>query len=166
MSRGFVKEEDQEVIPFVVPRAYLPKGITNYVTRFGLNALLDERKELVNELANLTETSAAELRIATNHINAKIAQLNSRISSAKIVDTKTLNKNEVRFGAIVTLKNVETNSVQKFQIVGVDEADVSKQKVSFLSPISKAILNKKIGERAELKLSGNITIFKIINIAY
>lgn len=166
MSRGFVKEEDQEAVPFVTPRAYLPKGITNYVTAFGLNALLDERKELVNELANITETSGAELRIATNHINAKILQLDSRISSAKVIDTNALNKNEVRFGAIVTLKNLKTNSVQKFQIVGVDEADVSQQKISFLSPISKAVLNKKVGEQANLKLSDGITIFKIINIAY
>ena len=50
MSRGFVKEEDQEEIPMVPPRADLPEGVTNYVTRAGMNELLEEKQALINEI--------------------------------------------------------------------------------------------------------------------
>ena len=49
MSRGFVKEGDQEETPIIPPRAALPKGATNYVTPTGLQLLLDERKQLEDE---------------------------------------------------------------------------------------------------------------------
>ena len=49
MSRGFVKEDDQEEIPMVPPRAHLPEGVTNYVTQVGMNELLAEKKMLENE---------------------------------------------------------------------------------------------------------------------
>ena len=49
MSRGFVKEGDQEDVPLVTPRAYLPAGVENFVTPEGLQALKDEREELLAE---------------------------------------------------------------------------------------------------------------------
>ena len=49
MSRGFVKEDDQEEIPIVPPRADLPEGVANYVTQVGMNELLAEKQMLVNE---------------------------------------------------------------------------------------------------------------------
>lgn len=104
MSRGFVKEDDQEEIPFVPPRADLPEGVTNYVTQVGMNALLDEQEALINERDNLDITNENERRIASNHINAKLQLLNQRISTAKIIDLKEQPQNEIRFGATVTLK--------------------------------------------------------------
>jgi len=47
MSRGFVKEDDQEEIPLVPPRANLPEGVTNYVTQSGMDALLVEKENLI-----------------------------------------------------------------------------------------------------------------------
>ena len=53
MSRGFVKEGDQEEIPILTPRAYLPDGVTNYVTQVGMDKLLDEKQMLINDRENL-----------------------------------------------------------------------------------------------------------------
>ncbi len=53
MSRGFVKEGDQEEIPMVPPRAYLPDGVVNYVTRTGMDQLLEERERLTDERNSL-----------------------------------------------------------------------------------------------------------------
>ena len=86
MSRGFVKEDDQEEIPMVPPRADLPEGISNYVTRIGLNELLEEKERLIAEREQLDYNNEKERRIAFNHINAKLQLLNSRINSAIIVD--------------------------------------------------------------------------------
>jgi transcription elongation factor GreB len=62
-----------------------------------------------------------------NHINAKL-QLNNRIATAKIVDLNNQPNDEIRFGALVTLKIIGKTELQQYQIVGVDEADISKGK--------------------------------------
>ncbi|HOI50674.1 MAG TPA: hypothetical protein PK167_15270, partial [Prolixibacteraceae bacterium] len=86
MSRGFVKEGDQEELPVVPPRAHLPEGVTNYVTPAGMQALLDEKQQLIGERDQLNITRENEKRIALNYINAKLQLLNNRIAEAKIVD--------------------------------------------------------------------------------
>ena len=58
MSRGFVKEEDQEEVPIVPQRAYLPEGMTNFVTPSGMNQLLDEKQSLIDEKNNLSGFNA------------------------------------------------------------------------------------------------------------
>jgi transcription elongation factor GreB len=55
MSRGFVKEDDQEEIPLVPQRAYLPEGVTNFVTRAGIDQLLEEKQILIDERNNLEQ---------------------------------------------------------------------------------------------------------------
>ena len=166
MSRGFVKEEDQEEVPIVPQRAYLPEGVTNFVTSYGLNQLLAEKQMLVNEKNNLNSGNENEKRIALNYINAKLKLLNNRIIEAKIVNLNDQPQNEVRFGAMITLKIEASKNIQTFQIVGVDEADISKGKVSFISPIAKVLINKKIGDKVILKQAKKDIIFEIINISY
>lgn len=166
MSRGFVKEGDQEEIPRVPPRADLPDGITNYITQVGMNELLAERQRFVNEKDHLDITNEDEKRIALNHINAKLQLLNNRIISAKIVHLNEQPQDEIRFGALVTLKIEATNKIQTFQIVGVDEANISKGKISFTAPIAKVLLNKKIGEKAILKRGREDVVFEILDIVY
>lgn len=166
MSRGFVKEGDQEEIPIVPPRATLPKGVTNYVTKAGMNTLLAEKQKLNDEKANLDNTSENEKRIASNHIKAKLQLLNDRIAEAKIVDLADQPQNEVRFGAFVSLKVGTAKELQTYQIVGVDEADIAEGKISFISPIAKLLINKRAGDKAILNLKNKDRIFEIMKIAY
>ncbi|MDD4846017.1 Transcription elongation factor GreB [bioreactor metagenome] len=166
MSRGFVKESDQEEIPIVPPRAYLPEGTINYVTREGLDELLAEREELINEKENLNKADENEKRIVQNHINAKLYLLNHRIDTAIIVNLDEQPQDEIRFGARVTLKMEETGRIKTFQIVGVDEADVSKGKISFISPLANALTNKKEGDKVVLKRDKKDIVYEIISIAY
>ncbi|MFO7575726.1 MAG: GreA/GreB family elongation factor [Bacteroidales bacterium] len=166
MSRGFVKEDDQEENPIVPPRAYLPEGVANFVTPNGINQLLAEKQMLINEKNNLTNASENEKRIASNYINAKLQLLENRIAEAKIVNLNEQPQNEVRFGATITFITESSKNIQTFQIVGVDETDISKGKVSFLSPIAKVLLNKKVGDKFILKQAGKNNVFEIINISY
>jgi len=166
MSRGFVKEDDQEEVPIVPQRAYLPEGVTNFVTPFGMNQLLAEKQMLVNERNNLNNANENEKRITLNYINAKLQLLNNRIVEAKIVNQNEQSQNEIRFGAMITLKIEASKNIQTFQIVGVDEADISKGKVSFISPIAKVLINKKIGDKVILKQAKKDIVFEIINISY
>ncbi|SEA03056.1 GreA/GreB family elongation factor [Bizionia paragorgiae] len=166
MSRGFVKEDDQEEVPMVPPRADLPSGIINYVTPIGLDALLQERETLISEREHLDSINEKEKRIATNHINAKLQLLNNRIATAKVMNLEKQPQNEVRFGAFVTLKIGGAPTLQKYQIVGVDEADIAKGRIAFISPIAKLLVNKKVGDQAILKLAHGERVFEIVDISY
>ena len=150
MSRGFIKEGDQEEIPMVPPRAYLPEGTPNYVTKEGLAALNEELKGLETERAK-----AGENYIMSNFIEAKMKLLIDRISSAVEVDISKANRGRVSFGAWVRYNG------HVVRIVGVDEADINKGLIAFTSPLAKALTGKKAGDVFELKGTGKVTVEEI-----
>lgn len=150
MSRGFIKEGDQEEIPRVPLRAFLPDGVPNYVTKEGLAALHEELKSLEAEKAQ-----AGDNYIMSNFIEAKMKLLIGRISSAVEVDITKANKEVVSFGAWVRYNG------RVVRIVGVDEADVNQGLLSFVSPLAKALTGKKAGDVIELKGSERIVVEKV-----
>ncbi|MBN1118131.1 MAG: GreA/GreB family elongation factor [Bacteroidales bacterium] len=166
MSRGFVREGDQEEVPMVPQRAYLPEVVPNFVTPAGMEQLLNEKQLLINERDNVVATNENEKRIAVNFINAKLQLLENRIADARIIDPEGQPADEVRFGAAVTLKIVATAKIQVFQIVGVDEADVAKGKISFLSPLARIMINKKVGDKVSFKQDRKDVVFEIVEVSY
>ncbi len=165
MSRGFVKEEDQEETPVLVPRAHLPNGVPNYVTVNGLDELNKERDELLAEKKQLAEQET-DNRVQINHITAKLNLLIGRINSAKVVEVNTSAQDEIHFGAKITLYKKDEDCTSEYQIVGVDEADIFENKISFLSPMAKALLNKKIGDEIILKTPKGDRVMQIKSIEY
>ena len=141
MSRGFVKEGDQEEVPMVLPRAFLPKGVPNYVTPEGLRQLHDEMESLKKEWAD-----AGSNYVTKNYIDAKIRLLSERINAAVLVDPMKSNPDVVSFGMYVKYND------KVVRIVGVDEADASKGLISFISPIAKSLIGKKKGDKFEIKV--------------
>jgi transcription elongation factor GreB len=121
---------------------------------------------LESEKDNLYSASDNEKRIELNYINAKLQLLNNRIAEAKIVNITEHPQNEIRFGATITLRKEASDKIQTFQIVGVDEADISKGKVSFISPIARVLINKKAGDKVILKQAGKDIVFEITGISY
>lgn len=166
MSRGFVKDGDQEEVPLVPPRADLPPGETNYVTRVGLDALLAEKEAMLNEISHLSTINENEHRIASNYLHAKLQLLLDRIASAKVIELSDQPRDEVRFGAKVSLQTEDSRKPQQFQIVGVDEADLAKGKIAFVAPIARLLMRKKVGDKAILKLANGNRVFKIVGITY
>ncbi|MFT4830741.1 MAG: transcription elongation factor GreB [Psychroserpens sp.] len=166
MSRAFVKEDDQEEIPKISPRAHLPIGETNYVTPMGLQILLDEKEMLLEERGKLDIEDANERRIALLVLNGKLHLLNDRIHSARPIDLESQKKESVRFGAKLQLKINGTGKLQTLQIVGVDEADISKGKIAFTAPLAKILNHKTVGEKATLILKNGNRVFEILKIEY
>jgi transcription elongation factor GreB len=166
MSRGFVREGDQEEIPLVPQRAYLPAGVANFVTREGMDQLLKEKEELISERENLGTSNENEKRIAQNNINAKLQLLNERIADARVIEITGQPPDEITFGATVTLMTAKSGDVHTYRIVGVDEADISGGKISFISPLAKVLINKKAGDRVALKRDKDDIVFEIIEITY
>jgi transcription elongation factor GreB len=155
MSRGFIKEGDQEEIPMVPPRAYLPKGMINYVTHEGLEALNKERESLENE-----RVAASGNYIMSNFIDAKMKLLINRINTAVEVDMAKANRDVVSFGAYVKYNGCTV------RIVGVDEADFSKGLLSFISPVAKALVGKKVGDKFEIKIPKGTEVIEVQGIWY
>jgi transcription elongation factor GreB len=166
MSRGFVKEDDQEEVPMVPKRAFLPDGITNFVTPAGMHQLLEERQRLAGEKDNLDILNENERRLELNFINAKLHLLNARIAGAKIVEPGDQPGDEIRFGAFVILKTSESHPTMTIQIVGVDEADVAKGKISFISPLARLLINRKKGDKVVLKQAGKDVLYEVTGISY
>lgn len=164
MSRGFVKEEDQEEAPLIPPRAALPEGVINYVTPIGYDALLLEKVNLEAERKNLGSENETERRRAAAVIDGKLNLLKERIASAHILNPKEQSQDVVRFGALVVFSM--NGCRQEFQIVGVDEADVKKQKIAFVAPIARAVTGKKVGEKPVFKLGNETRILEIVKITY
>ncbi len=166
MSRGFVKEGDQEDVPIVAPRAYLPDGVTNYVTPAGLKALHIEREEWLEQREALIEQEDKDHRVQINYINANLNLLEERIHSAQVVDVSHQAKDTVLFGAKVTLYKKEEKSTCQYQIVGVDEANIAENKISFLSPLAKVLLTKKIDDIVTLKTPKGMRTMEVQSIEY
>lgn len=166
MSRGFVREGDQEEVPMVPQRAYLPPGVANFVTPEGMEQLLREKEGLISERDNLDIANENEKRIAQNFLNAKLQLLNERIAEARIIETTGQPADEITFGATVTLRAEASGNIKTFKIVGVDEADIARGKISFISPLAKALINKKAGDRVTLKNNREEIIYEIIEISY
>lgn len=154
MSRGFVKEGDQEEVPMILPRAFLPSGVTNYVTPEGLRLLHDEMESLKEEW-----TAAGSNYVTKNYLDAKMRLLSERISSAVVVDTTKANPDMVSFGMYVRYND------KTIRIVGVDEADASKGLISFISPIAKSLIGKKKGDKFEIKVPRGTETIEIQEVA-
>ncbi|MEQ8909663.1 MAG: GreA/GreB family elongation factor [Vicingaceae bacterium] len=169
MSRGFVKEDDQEEAPFIPPRAPLPPNTPNYVTRRGLSALEAEKEELEQERANLEEANESERRKALAVINGKLALLEERIQSAQLIKGEEQVQDEVRFAATVTslVKNGKAKGLERtFTIVGVDESNVIEKRIAFTAPIVKVLMGKKVGEEAQFKMGAEEQLLEVTAIKY
>lgn len=166
MSRGFVKESDQEELPIIPERAPLPAGTTNYVTPTGFVALEAERSALEAEKAALPTDNEAEHRRATTVIDGKLALLQKRIVTARVIKPEDQPAEEVRFGAHVTLRFQATSKIQVFQIVGVDEVNVKEGKIAFTAPLAKVITGLWVNETVDFRMAGEVRKLEVLEINY
>ena len=128
----------------------MPEGVPNYVTKEGLEALKEELKSLETERGK-----AGDNYIMVNYIDATMKLLIDRINNAVEIDLSKSNKDTVSFGAWVRYNG------RVVRIVGVDEADVNKGLVSFISPIAKLLIGKKPGDVIDLKGSEKIKVEEV-----
>ena len=149
------------------------------LTKDGEKKLQEELKNLKLERPKITKAIAearehgdlkenAEYHAAREQqglVEARIKDIEFKLGNSEIIDSKSKeNENQIIFGSIVELLNIKDNSKIKYQIVGEDEADVTKNKISFNSPIGKGIINKKMGDIITISAPMGKLNFKIINI--
>lgn len=97
----------------------------------------------------------------------RILELEAKLSNAQIIDIKKMtNQGKVIFGAKVKLANVDTDEETSYQIVGEDEANIKEGKISYASPIGKALIGKELDDSVEVKTPNGILAYEIIEVIY
>lgn len=97
----------------------------------------------------------------------RIQDLEAKLSHAQIIDiTKLQNNGKVVFGSTVTLCHVATDAEITYQIVGEDEADIKLNKISYSSPIGKALIGKELDDAVIVNTPGGKVEYEIINVEY
>jgi transcription elongation factor GreA len=99
-------------------------------------------------------------------IEARVMELEDKLSRAEVIDITRLSGDTVKFGAKVTLIDEETDDETSYQIVGEFEADVKKGKISISSPIARAIIGKKTGDSVEVNTPGGGKSYEIAKVVW
>lgn len=96
---------------------------------------------------------------------AKIAQLQEVVASARLLDESKLDLSKVLALSKVKIKNVKNGAVMNYQLVSESEADLKSGKISLMSPIAKGLLSKKVGEKTEITVPAGKMEFEILEIS-
>jgi transcription elongation factor GreA len=97
---------------------------------------------------------------------ARVAELEDKISRAEVIDISKLSGDTVKFGAKVTLVDEDTEDEAVYQIVGEFEADVKKGMISVTSPIARAIIGKRKGDSVEVSTPGGGKSYEIVKVRF
>lgn len=183
MSKAFVKEDsdqDSNDSGGRVGQDLLPNGSKNYMTPQGAARLQAELKQLLyDERPRLVETVAWAAsngdrsengdyiygKKRLREIDRRIRFLTKRLDHLEIVDPTQQKSDKVLFGATVTVLDEEGDE-KRYSIVGVDEAEASRGKVSWISPIGKALLQSQVGDVVTLRVPKGEIELEIVRIEY
>jgi len=169
MSKAFTRESDDLPERPTLPRlpSLLPPGVKNYLTPDGARRLQEELNQLVESgrpKAATTPDSSNEGQ-HLQELAQRIHHLQQCLHAAEIVPPPAAPWDRVHFGATVTVRN-GSGGESCYRIVGVGETDIDRDCVSWLSPIAKALLNARRGQRVRFKFPSGEEILEIVNISY
>jgi len=133
-----------------------------------------ERPNVITAIAearaqgDITENAEYEAaRERQGFIEGRILELEAKLANAQIIDPRLLDDDDrVVFGSTVELLDVSSNSAVTYQIVGEDEADLKLAKISYSSPIAKALIGKSAGDVVEVRTPGGAKEFEIVDVRY
>jgi transcription elongation factor GreB len=166
MSRAFVKESETDAIVDDLPeRQQSPHP--NYVTPQGLTQLERERAVLLEKRRQLLQGSDEDIAKAETlrHVERDIRYLDGRIERAIYIDPANQPHGEVAFGATVAVVD-EDGQRHNFQIVGEDEANASAGKVSWVSPLARALVGARTGGMVTWERPAGDKMLRVQSIRY
>lgn len=166
MSKAFTRDDDSSQPVLQRPISPLPPGVKNYITADGAKRLEDELKQLrdIERPRVVTSSDPAKLELLQK-IDVRIAYLDQSLQTAEVVSPPTQADDKVRFGATVTVRD-KNGAETKYRIVGVDETDIDRDWVSWRSPIAKALLNARVGQRVKFQIPAGVQEWEIVGITY
>ena len=135
--------------------------------------LLEERPAVIREIeearAHGDISENAEYEAAKERqgmIEGRIADIQSKLAGADIIDVSQIKSDRIVFGASVTMVDTETDEKFSYHIVGVDESDVKNGYISILSPTARALIGKKVGDNVTVQSPKGDREFEILSFEY
>jgi transcription elongation factor GreB len=181
MSKAFTKENDEAEDEELEPAQQLPQGLKNYITPAGYQRLKDEFDQLWKverpELVKVIAWAASNGDRSENgdyiygkkrlrEIDRRIRFLSKRLDNAEVVDPGTREAcDQVFFGATVTVSNAQGEE-HTYSIVGVDEADAGRGRISWVSPLARAMLKAREGDTVTLHTPGGVEELEVVEVVY
>jgi len=183
MNKAFVKESDQDDEDDGADgqAVALPAGTKNYITKYGYAALREELVHLVNterpDVVQIVSWAAANGDRSENgdylygkkrlrEIDRRIRFLTKRLEIAEVVDPATQpNKDQVFLGATVAYVD-KVGEAHTVTIVGVDEAEPLQGKISWISPVARALIKAREGDTVSLRTPSGMDELEILEINY
>jgi transcription elongation factor GreB len=182
MSKAFTKEsdgDDDDDLP--EDMGGLPATAKNYMTPEGFERLRDELNQLMRkerpDVVKVVSWAAGNGDRSENgdyiygkkrlrEIDRRVRYLSKRLANAEVVDpAKRAKTDQVFFGATVTTANTK-NEERTVKIVGVDEVDLAKGHVSWISPIAKALLKAEEGDIVKMRTPNGVEELEIVKVEY
>jgi transcription elongation factor GreB len=181
MSKAFTKEPDGDEDEAADDAPALPVGTKNYMTPAGFEALRREHRTLLYverpKVVEVVSWAAGNGDRSENgdylygkkklrEIDRRVRFLSKRLESAEVVDPAQRTRfDQVFFGATVTYAR-EDDSEHTVTIVGIDEADVDRRQVSWISPIARALLKARVGDAVEVRTPTGRETIEVVAIRY
>ena len=181
MSKAFTREpdgaqEDEEP----APEAVLPEGLKNYITPAGYARLQAELKQLLDverpQTVSIVHWAASNGDRSENgdyiygkkrlrEIDRRIRFLIKRLEIAEVVDSSGQEQDRVFFGATVSVRD-GAGRARSVSIVGMDEVDPARGRVSWVSPIARALLKAQVGDSVTLRTPSGVEQLEVVEIGY
>jgi transcription elongation GreA/GreB family factor len=166
MSRAFTKESTDDLVAGELPERPVPAH-PNYVTPHGLELLQARARSLQEQhetlLTQAEEDSSAKQNLRV--VERDQRYLKAQLERAEVVDPSGQPRDEAHFGAAVKIAG-EDGKTHRFQIVGDDEADVAAGKISWASPLGRAMMGAKVGDTVKWRRPAGDAEVEIVEIAY
>ena len=166
MSRAFTKESTDDLVAGELPERPVPAH-PNYVTLRGLEQLRERAKALQEQhekLAARSEEDSADKQ-KLREIERDQRYFNAQLERTAVVDPSGQPRDEVHFGSAVKILD-EDGRTHRFTIVGDDEADVAAGKISWASPLAKAMIGAKVGDTVNWHRPAGDAEVEIVEISY
>jgi len=181
MNKAFVRESDSDDEEDVSPSLKLPPGTRNYITPSGHARLKDELEHLVKrerpQVVEVVAWAASNGDRSENgdyiygkrrlrEIDRRIRFLTKRIENAEVVDPlRQGNNDQIFFGARVTI--AEADGVENtYTIVGVDETDVAQGRISWISPLARALIKAREGDLIRFQSPVGVREIEVLEVRY
>ncbi len=151
-----------------------------YLTQAGLNKLKKELERLMTverpkiskqigeaiEKGDISENAEYDAaKDAQGMLEAKIAQLQSKVANARILDESKIDTSKVQILNKVTIRNQKNNATMIYTLVPESEANLKEGKISVETPIAKGLIGKKVGDVVEITVPSGVIPFEIIDIS-
>ena len=136
-----------------------------------LDQLRQKRRKLAKAIGearahgDISENAEYDAAKDAQGLNEKrIMELEAKLAGARIIEDHDIPKDEVLIGAIVKLKDLDTQEELEYTIVSPEEADYNQNKISISSPVGEGLLNHKVGDTVEIKVPAGLLKYKILTI--